>query len=78
MLRYLVDNGRCAVFLGGRARLAVSKKLEDRALGCDDDAGSSVFVFVGPFLFAFSPSSTSITKLPLRLGLRPILDIRRR
>jgi hypothetical protein len=36
MLRYLVDGGRSAVFRGGLVHLAVSKKLEDRALCCDD------------------------------------------
>jgi hypothetical protein len=45
---------------GGRFRLAVSKKLEDQPLCCDDEARRSVFVFVGHFFFAFSVSSTSV------------------
>jgi hypothetical protein len=36
MLRYLVDGGRSAVFLGGGiVRLAASKKLKERALSAD-------------------------------------------
>jgi hypothetical protein len=41
-------------------RLAVSKKLKDRALCCDDDAGIGAFVFVGHFSFAFSASIASV------------------
>ena len=51
MFRYLVDNGRSVVFRGGRVRLAVSKKLEDRALSFGDDAGEVL-------------SSSSVISLP--------------
>src|SRR5258708_22945005 len=54
MLCYLVDGRRSAVFRGGLVGLAVSKKLKDRALCCDDDAGIGAFVFVGHFPFALS------------------------
>ena len=59
---------------GGRFRLAVSKKLEDQPLCCDDEARRSVFVFVGHFFFAFRPSSTSIKpalSISWRAGFKP-------
>ena len=56
---------------GGRFRLAISKKLEDHALCCEDEAGRSVFVFAGHFLRLQSDLDRLVDGLTDRIDLSP-------
>ena len=71
ILRYLVHNGRSVVFRGGRFRLAISKKLEDHALCCEDEAGRSAFVFARHFLRLQSDLDRFVNGLTDRIDLSP-------
>jgi len=64
ILRYLVHNGR-SVSSGAAAFASRSlRKLENRALCCDDEAGRSAFVFAGHFLRLQSDLDRLVDGLP--------------